>query len=91
MRRVAAATLILSAVPLPVRAQGSRDKPSSPPITSGRVVADETSEPIVGEVTGQSVRVQQWPASAAAEALVHFGVPRPVAVLIQGNVRGTRL
>jgi hypothetical protein len=48
MRRVAAATLILSAVTLPVRAQGSRDKPTSQPVTiSGRVVADETSEPIV--------------------------------------------
>jgi uncharacterized protein YbjT (DUF2867 family) len=42
----------------------------------------------MGEVTGQSVRVQQWPASAAAEALVQFGVPRPVAVLIQEMYEG---
>lgn len=37
----------------------------------------------MGEVTGKSVQVKEWPASAAADALVQFGVPRPVAVLIQ--------
>jgi len=37
----------------------------------------------MGEVTGKTVDVKQWPASAAGEALVQFGVPRPVAVLIQ--------
>jgi len=42
----------------------------------------------MGEVTGKPVRVQQWPASAAAEALVQFGVPRPVAVLIQEMYEG---
>ena len=42
----------------------------------------------MGEVTGKSVRVQQWPASAAAEALVQFGVPRPVAVLLQEMYEG---
>jgi len=42
----------------------------------------------MGEVAGKSVRVQQWPASAAAEALVQFGVPRPVAVLIQEMYEG---
>ncbi|MEO8258844.1 MAG: NmrA family NAD(P)-binding protein [Acidobacteriota bacterium] len=42
----------------------------------------------MGEVAGKSVRVQQWPASAAAEALVQVGVPRPVAVLIQEMYEG---
>ena len=42
----------------------------------------------MGEVAGKPVRVQQWPASAAAEALVQFGVPRPVAVLIQEMYEG---
>ena len=42
----------------------------------------------MGEVAGKSVRVQQWSASAAAEALVQFGVPRPVAVLIQEMYEG---
>ena len=42
----------------------------------------------MGEVTGKSVRVQQWPASAAAEALIQFGVPRPVAVLLQEMYEG---
>jgi uncharacterized protein YbjT (DUF2867 family) len=37
----------------------------------------------MGEVVGKSVRVQQWPVAATTEALVQFGVPRPVAVLIQ--------
>ena len=37
----------------------------------------------MGEVTGKSVRLQQWPSSAAADALVQFGVPSPVAALIQ--------
>jgi len=32
--------------------------------------------------------VKQWPASAAAGALVQFGVPRPVAVLIQEMYEG---
>jgi hypothetical protein len=34
------------------------------------------------------VRVQQWPASAAGGALVQFGVPRPVAALIQEMYEG---
>jgi uncharacterized protein YbjT (DUF2867 family) len=42
----------------------------------------------MGEVTGKSITVQQWPASTAAEALVQFGVPRPVAVLIQEMYEG---
>jgi uncharacterized protein YbjT (DUF2867 family) len=42
----------------------------------------------MGEVTGKPVRVQQWPASAAAEALLQFGVPRPVATLIQEMYEG---
>ena len=42
----------------------------------------------MGEVTGKSIRVQQWPASAAAQALVQFGVPRPVAALIQEMYEG---
>jgi uncharacterized protein YbjT (DUF2867 family) len=35
------------------------------------------------EATGKPVEVKQWPASAAADALAQFGVPRPVAVLLQ--------
>jgi uncharacterized protein YbjT (DUF2867 family) len=42
----------------------------------------------MGEVTGKSVRLQQWPASAATGALVQFGVPRAVAVLIQEMYEG---
>ena len=42
----------------------------------------------MGEVVGKSVRVQQWPASAAAEALVQVGVPGPVAALIQEMYEG---
>jgi uncharacterized protein YbjT (DUF2867 family) len=42
----------------------------------------------MGAVTGKSVRVQQWPASAAGGALVQFGVPRPVAALIQEMYEG---
>ena len=42
----------------------------------------------MGEVTGKSVQVHQWPASAAAEALVKVGLPRPVAVLIQEMYEG---
>jgi uncharacterized protein YbjT (DUF2867 family) len=42
----------------------------------------------MGEVTGKSVRVQQWPVSSAAGALVQFGVPGPVAVLIQEMYKG---
>ena len=42
----------------------------------------------MGEVSGKSVRVQQWPVTAAADALVRFGVPRPVAVLIQEMYEG---
>jgi hypothetical protein len=37
----------------------------------------------IGEVTGKSIEIRQRPASAAGDALVQFGVPRPVAVLIQ--------
>jgi uncharacterized protein YbjT (DUF2867 family) len=42
----------------------------------------------MGEVTGKTVRVQQWPVDTAANALVQFGVPRPVAVLIQEMYEG---
>jgi uncharacterized protein YbjT (DUF2867 family) len=42
----------------------------------------------IGEVAGKSVRVQQWPVDAAADALVQFGVPKPVAVLIQELYEG---
>jgi uncharacterized protein YbjT (DUF2867 family) len=38
---------------------------------------------VMGEVTGKSIEIKQWPASVAAQALVQFGVPPPVAVLIQ--------
>jgi NAD(P)H dehydrogenase (quinone) len=37
----------------------------------------------IGEVTGKPIEIKQWPASVAADALVQFGLPRPVAVLIQ--------
>jgi uncharacterized protein YbjT (DUF2867 family) len=37
----------------------------------------------MGEVTGKPIEVRQQPASAATGALVHFGVPGPVAALIQ--------
>jgi uncharacterized protein YbjT (DUF2867 family) len=37
----------------------------------------------MGEVTGKSIEIKAWPASTAGDALVGFGVPRPVAVLIQ--------
>jgi len=37
----------------------------------------------MGEVAGKKVEVKQWPVSATADALTQFGVPRPVAVLIQ--------
>ena len=37
----------------------------------------------MGEGAGKTIDVKQWPASAAGDALVRFGVPRPVAVLIQ--------
>jgi uncharacterized protein YbjT (DUF2867 family) len=43
---------------------------------------------VMGEVTGKAVRVQQWPASRSAEALVQFGVPRPVAILLQEMFEG---
>ena len=50
MRRVALATVILSAIALTTRAQPPRDHPSaSEPATrtlSGRVIADETGDPI---------------------------------------------
>jgi uncharacterized protein YbjT (DUF2867 family) len=42
----------------------------------------------MGEVAGKSVRLQQWPSSAAAEALVKFGVPPPLAELIQEMYEG---
>ena len=42
----------------------------------------------MGEVTGKAVRLQQWPASAAAAALIRFGVPPPVAALIQEMYEG---
>jgi uncharacterized protein YbjT (DUF2867 family) len=37
----------------------------------------------MSQVTGKPVHVKQWPVSATADALGQFGVPRPVAVLIQ--------
>jgi uncharacterized protein YbjT (DUF2867 family) len=37
----------------------------------------------MGEVAEKTIEVKQWPSSAAADALTQFGVPRPVAVLIQ--------
>jgi uncharacterized protein YbjT (DUF2867 family) len=40
------------------------------------------------EVTGKTVDVKQWAASVAADALTQFGVPRPVAVLIQEMYEG---
>jgi uncharacterized protein YbjT (DUF2867 family) len=42
----------------------------------------------MGEATGKPVRLQQWPASAAAAALTQFGVPPPVAALIQEMYEG---
>jgi len=42
----------------------------------------------MGEVSAKSVRVQQWPVAAAADALAGFGIPRPVAVLIQEMYEG---
>ena len=42
----------------------------------------------MGEVTGKPVRLQQCPVSAAGETLVQFGVPRPVAALIQEMYEG---
>jgi uncharacterized protein YbjT (DUF2867 family) len=42
----------------------------------------------MGEVTGKSIRLQQWPASAAAQALEQFGVPAPVAALLQEMYEG---
>jgi uncharacterized protein YbjT (DUF2867 family) len=42
----------------------------------------------MGEVTGKSARMQQWSVSAAVKALMQFGVPRPVAVLIQEMYEG---
>jgi hypothetical protein len=35
------------------------------------------------DVTGKPIEIKQWPASATGDALVQFGVPHPVAVLIQ--------
>jgi uncharacterized protein YbjT (DUF2867 family) len=40
------------------------------------------------EVAGKPIEIKQWPASAAGDALVQFGVPRPVAVLIQEMYEG---
>ena len=42
----------------------------------------------MGDVAGKTVDVKQWPASAAGEALVQYGVPRPVAMLIQEMYEG---
>jgi uncharacterized protein YbjT (DUF2867 family) len=42
----------------------------------------------MSEVTGKAVRLQQWPAAAAAAALTQFGVPPPVAALIQELYEG---
>jgi uncharacterized GH25 family protein len=66
MKRVALATVILSAIALTIRAQPPRDHPSaSEPTTrtlSGRVIADETGDPIANArvsllTTGQGVPV----------------------------------
>jgi len=38
---------------------------------------------IMGEITGKTIDVKQSTASAAGDALTQFGVPHPVAVLIQ--------
>jgi uncharacterized protein YbjT (DUF2867 family) len=42
----------------------------------------------MSEVTGKSIRVQQWAASAAAQALEQFGIPPPVAALLQEMYEG---
>jgi uncharacterized protein YbjT (DUF2867 family) len=42
----------------------------------------------MGEVTGKSIRVPQWPASTAAQALAQFGVPPSVAALLQEMYEG---
>src|SRR3981189_583540 len=68
MRRVALATVILSAMALTARAQPSRENPPTPaPQTrsiSGRVVADDTGDPIA------NARVTLSPATPGAPVVL---------------------